>query len=86
MNQLLELKAVASNGRLVMDVATELPDGAEVAVTLVDGKADFSESWMDAEEASAFNEEMNASLAEIDAGLGVDGETLIAELRAQLAS
>ncbi len=80
------LKAVVRNGHIVVAEPADLPEGTEVSGAIVDGEIDFAEPWMDADEAKAFNEEMNASLAEADAGLGVDGDTLIAELRAQLAS
>ncbi len=85
MNQLL--KAVVRNGRIViLDEPTCFAEGTELRLVICEDEVDFAEPWMAEDEAKAFNEEIRASLAEIDADLGVDGDTLIAELRAQLAS
>ena len=74
------LKATARNGRLVMDVPTDLPDGKEVEVVIVSDDVDFAEPWMDADEAKAFNEEFRAAAEDEAAGLLVPAEEVIANL------
>ncbi len=77
------LKAVVRNGRLTLDEPTDLPEGKEVHVVLVDDDGDFAAPWMDTDEASAFNASMAASIADEDAGRVMDADVVLAELRAQ---
>ena len=80
------LKAIARNGRLIMDVPTDLPDGKEVEVVIVSDEINFAESWMDETEAKEFRQEVCASMADHEAGRVIEGAELIAELRARHAS
>ncbi len=72
------LKAHVKGGRLVLDEPTNLPDGAEVHVALVDGDD------LDDEERAALHRELEASIAEADAGETEDFSRMLAELRQQL--
>jgi hypothetical protein len=72
------LKAHVKGGRLVLDEPTNLPDGAEVYVALVDGDD------LDDEERAALHRELEASIAEADAGETEDFSRVLAELRQRL--
>ena len=72
------LKARAKGGRLVLDALTNLPDGAEVHVSVVDGDD------LDDEERAALHRELEAAMAEAGAGETEDFSRLLAELRQQL--
>jgi uncharacterized lipoprotein YbaY len=72
------LKARVKGGRLVLDEPSNLPDGAEVRVALVDGDD------LDAEERAMLQRELEASIAEADAGETEDFALVLAELRKQL--
>jgi hypothetical protein len=72
------LKARVVNGRLVLDEPTDLPEGREVSLAIVDEGDD-----LDDEERAALDAELDASLAEAEAGLGVDAEVVMAKLRAK---
>ena len=72
------LKAHVKGGRLVLDEPTNLPDGAEVHVAVVDGDD------LDDEERAALHRELEASIAEADAGETEDFSRVLAELRQQL--
>jgi len=82
------LIAHVKGGRLVLDEPTNLPDGAEVYVAevyvaevyvaLVDGDD------LDDEERTALHRELEASIAESDAGETEDFSRVLAELRQQL--
>ncbi len=72
------LKAHVKGGRLVLDEPTNLPDGAEVLVALVDGDD------LDDEERAALHRELEASISEADAGETEDFSRMLAELRQQL--
>lgn len=69
------LKAHVHNGRLVLDEPTDLPEGEVVYLHPVDGDE------MDDEERAALHAELDASLAEADAGKTEDFGRMMAELR-----
>ncbi len=69
-------KAHVRSGRLILDEPTNLPEGAEVHVALVDGDE------LDDEGRAQLHAAIEASEAELDAGLGVSEEALWARLRA----
>lgn len=72
------LKARVVNGRLVLDDApTNLPEGCEVHLVVVDGDD------LDDEERAALHASLERSIAEAEAGLGVDAEEVMAKLRAR---
>lgn len=72
------LKAVVKNGRLVLDEPTELPNGTEVVLAVIDEDDDMSE-----EERTALHRELELSMEDVEAGNLVDADQVFAELRAQ---
>jgi hypothetical protein len=73
-----QLKAVVKNGRLVIDEPTELPDGTELMLTVVD-EAD----GMDDAERARLHESLRRSIAQAKAGQLVDGDEVIGKLLAR---
>jgi predicted transcriptional regulator len=73
---MMTLKAHVKNGQLVLDEPVELREGTAAVVHLLD---DDEES---AEERAAIEAEIDAGLAEIEAGQVVDDETVRAVIRA----
>ena len=69
------LKAHVKNGRIVVDEPTDLPEGTSVHVYLV---SDDDES---PEERAQIEAEIDAGIAEIKAGQGVDDATVRALIR-----
>ncbi len=70
------LKAHVRGGRLVLDEPTNLPEGAEVRVALVDGDD------LDDAERAELHAAILAAEQELDAGQAVSEEELWARLRA----
>ena len=70
------LKAHVKGGRLVLDEPTNLPEGAEVRVALVD------DDELDDAERAELHAAIVASEAELDAGQGVSEDEIWARLRA----
>jgi hypothetical protein len=70
------LKARVRNGRLVLDEPTNLPEGTEVRVALVD------DDDLDDGERAELHAAIKASESEIDAGQVVTEEELWTRLRA----
>jgi hypothetical protein len=70
------LKARVENGRLVLDVPTDLPDGTEVEVVLVN--AEF-----DPEERARLIQAIEDGESDIERGDHVDGFEFVARLRAK---
>jgi len=70
------LKAHARNGRLLLDEPTDLPDGAEVQLMIIDGDE------LDDEERAALHASIEAAERELDEGQGASQEDLWARLRA----
>jgi hypothetical protein len=71
------LKAHVKGGRLVLDEPTELPEGTEVELTLVE------DDEFDPEERARLHEALDAGIAAARAGDHVDAEDFIRELRAR---
>jgi hypothetical protein len=69
------LKAHVRGGRLVLDEPTNLPEGAEVRVALVDGDE------LDDRERAELHAAIIAAEAELDAGQAVTEDDLWARLR-----
>jgi hypothetical protein len=78
------LKAHVRNGRIVLDEPTELPEGDVVYVQLVDGVIADDRDDLDDEERAALQRELDASIAEADAGETEDFAQVLAELRRRL--
>jgi hypothetical protein len=70
------LKAHVKGGRLVFDEPTNLPEGAEVRVALVDGDE------LDDDERAELHAAILAAEQELDAGQAVSEDELWARLRA----
>ncbi|MGB8930208.1 MAG: hypothetical protein WCC48_03035 [Anaeromyxobacteraceae bacterium] len=69
------LKAHVKGGRLLLDEPTDLPDGAEVELTLV-------EDEFDPEDRARLDAALELSMAQARAGQFVDGDAVIRRLRA----
>ena len=78
------LKAQVKNGRLVLDEPTDLPEGEVVYLQLVEGIVSSSDDDMSEEERAQLHEELEASLAEADAGQTEDFGKMISEFRSRL--
>jgi len=72
------MKAQVRNGHLVIDEPTDLPEGTEWKLVLVDSVADE----MGPEERAEFLRELEISAAEADAGQLIDAAEVLARLRA----
>lgn len=70
------LKAHVRGGRLVLDEPTNLPEGAEVRVALVDGDE------LDDSERAELHDAILAAEAELDAGQAITADDLWVRLRA----
>ena len=73
----LPLKAHVKNGRLVLDdPSTDLPEGTEVELCLVE------EDEFDPEERERLHESIRESIDQMKAGQLIDADEALAELRA----
>jgi hypothetical protein len=68
------LKAHVKGGRLVLDEPTELPEGTEVEVTVIE------EDDLDPEERARLHEALDAGIAAGRAGDHIDAEDFVREL------
>lgn len=75
------LRAHVRNGRIVLDEPTDRPEGELVYVQLVDGVIADDRDDLDDEERAALHRELDASIAEADAGETEDFAQVLAELR-----
>ncbi len=73
------LRAQVRDGRLVLNEPTDLPEGSEVELMLV-------EDELDPEERARLLQAIEEGAAEIERGDWVDGDEFLAELRARLAA
>jgi len=79
------LKAHVCKGRLVLDEPTALPEGEIVYLRAVEGiVAADEDDGLDDEERAALHQELEASIAEADAGETVGFAGLVKELRQRL--
>jgi hypothetical protein len=72
------LKAVVKNGRLVMDEPTELPEGTELVLAVVDKGDDVDDA-----ERARLHESLRRSIAQARAGQLIDGDEVIGKLLAR---
>jgi hypothetical protein len=70
------------NGRLVLDEPTDLPEGEVIELVPLDEVLARSGDYLDDDERAALHRELDASVAEAEAGQLVDIEDALAELRA----
>ena len=73
---MMSLRARVKNGRLVLDEATDLPEGSEVRLLLGDDEEDWQPS--DAQVAA-----LQKSVAQAERGEVVPAEVVLRELRAR---
>lgn len=71
------LKAHVKNGRLVLDEPTDLPEGAEVNLSIVD------EDEMDDAERARLHRALERSMAQAKAGQLIDANEVIGKLLAR---
>jgi hypothetical protein len=73
------LKARVENGRLVLDdPSTDLPEGAEVQLTIVDDSGELDE-----DERARLHEALKRSMAQGKAGQLIDADEVIGKLLAR---
>jgi hypothetical protein len=70
------LKVQVKNGRLVIDAPTDLPDGAEVEVVVLDDD-------LSPEERAALHASLDRALDDSEAGRGMDAAAYLRQYRAQ---
>jgi hypothetical protein len=73
-----QFKARVHQGRLVLDVPTDLPEGMEVTVS-IDEDADWDDQLDDAE----LQRSLETSVDQLKAGQFIDADVVLAELRAR---
>ena len=78
------LRAHVKNGRLVLDEPTELPEGEVVYLQFVDSIVADDTDNLGNEERAALHAELDASIAEADAGQTDDFGKVLTELRQRL--
>ena len=71
------LHARVQGGHIVVDETTDLPDGAEMTLLVVD-----RDDEMTADERAELEAEIARGRADITAGLGISAEDLLARVRA----
>ena len=72
------LRARVRNGRLVLDEPTDLPEGAEVNLSIVD-----DEDEMDDAERARLHRALERSIAQAKAGQLIDADEVIGKLLAR---
>ena len=72
---MLALKGHVKNGRIVVDEPTNLPDGAEVEVVVIDDQ-------LSAEERAELHASLDRALDDSEAGRGTDAWEYIKQYRA----
>ncbi len=82
METMQPLKAHVHNGRLMLDEPTDLPEGEVIELVPIDEVLAKGGDYLDDEERAALHRELEASIAEAQAGQLVDADVVLAELRA----
>ena len=78
------LKAIVRNGKLVLDeTPTELPEGTEVELVLVEPPIDDATDHLDDEERAGLHASIDRGLADMEAGRTVDAREVVEMLRAR---
>jgi hypothetical protein len=72
------LRAVVRNGRLVMDEPTELPEGTELTLTVLDEGDDLDDA-----DRARLHESLRRSMTQAKAGRLIDGDKVIDRLLAR---
>jgi len=76
------LKAHVHNGRLVLDEPTELPEGEEVELVLLDEVLANGGDYLDDEERAELHKALREGIDQMKAGNLIDADEALAELRA----
>jgi Protein of unknown function DUF104 len=71
---MLTVRARVRNGRLIVDEPTDLPEGSEVELAVV-------EDELDDEDRARLHSALDAADDELHAGKGIPGDQFLAELR-----
>ncbi len=74
----MTIKARVREGRLILDEPTDLPEGTEIELLLLDPG-----DWLDETDRAALHEALRQSDADIAAGRLVDAEEILRELRSR---
>lgn len=74
----MTIKARVTAGRLVVDEPTDLPDGTELELLLLDPG-----DWMDEADRAALHEALGQSAADVAAGRLVDATEILKALRSR---
>lgn len=74
----MRLKAVVKQGRIVIDEPTELPEGTELVLAVVDEGDDMDEA-----ERARLHASLRRSIAQAKAGQLIDGDEVIDRLLAR---
>jgi hypothetical protein len=82
-SEMQPVKAQVRNGRLLVDEPTDLPEGKIIELVPLDEVFLNGGDGLDDEERLALHRELEASVAEAEAGQLVDFEVVMAELRTQ---
>lgn len=72
----MALRAVVRNGRLQLDYPADLPEGTQIDLVAADEAGAYSEGELERITAA-----IDAGIASVDAGRGVDGFALVEKLR-----
>jgi len=72
----MTIKARVRAGRLLVDEATDLPDGTEIELLSLDPG-----DWLDEADRAALHEALRDSEADVAAGRLVDAEEILRDLR-----
>ncbi len=73
----MTVRARVKNGRLTVDEPTDLPEGTEVELSLVDGE----DEQLDAEDSAALQAALERADDDVRAGRVIPGHELLARLR-----
>ncbi len=76
MSRMHARRIAVKNGRLQFDEPTELPDGAEVEVVVIDDQ-------LTAEDRAALHASLERALEDSEAGRGIDARAYVDALRAR---
>ncbi len=83
METMQPLKATVRNGKLVVDeTPTDLPEGTEVELVLVEPPIDDATDDLDDEERAELHESLRESIEQMKNGEGIGMAEALAELRA----
>lgn len=75
---MLALKAHVHHGRITMDEPTDLPDGTVLELVTAESRDELDE-----EERTELHAAIEDGLSDLRFGRGIDGDVLLAELRAR---